>query len=86
MIRYANAKWPQEILHGEDLHDTLFEFFVGDDGFVFDPCFVGVDGVDGIFEDAGDLLVLVDPLKRSSFSFLGLVLLTSVSEGRVAES
>lgn len=61
MIRYANVKWPQEILHREDLHDTLFEFFVGDDGFVLDPGFVGVDGVEGIFEDAGDLFVLVDP-------------------------
>jgi hypothetical protein len=48
-------------LCGTDLHDPLFELFVGDDGFVLDPGFVGVDGVDGIFEDAGDLLVLVDP-------------------------
>jgi hypothetical protein len=43
-----------------DLHDPLFELFVGDDGLVLDPGFVGVDGVDGIFEDAGDFLVLVD--------------------------
>jgi hypothetical protein len=43
-----------------DLHDVLFEFFVGDDRAVFDLCFVGVDGVDGVFEDAGDLFGLVD--------------------------
>ena len=38
----------------------LFEFVVGDDGFVFDPGFVGVDGVNGIVEDAGDLFIFVD--------------------------
>ena len=47
-------------LSGPDLHDPLFEFVVGDGGFVFDPGFVGVDGVDGIFEDAGDLFMFVD--------------------------
>jgi hypothetical protein len=46
---------------GADLHDALFEFFVGDHGFVLDPGLVSIDGVDGIFEDAGDLFVLVDP-------------------------
>ena len=38
----------------------MFEFFVGDDGFVFDPGLVCIDGVDGILEDAGDLFVFVD--------------------------
>ena len=39
----------------------MFEFVVGDDGFVFDPRFVSIDGIDGVLEDAGDLFVLVDP-------------------------
>ena len=38
----------------------MFEFFVGDDGPVLDLCFIGVDGIGGIFEDAGDLFRLVD--------------------------
>jgi len=49
-----------EILYRPDLHDALFKFVVGDEGFVFDPGLVGVDGIDGIPEDSGDLLVLMD--------------------------
>ena len=43
-----------------NLHDPLFELFVGDDGFVFNTGFIGIDRVDGIFENAGYLFVLVD--------------------------
>ena len=42
------------------LHDTLFELLVGDDGPVLDPGLVGIDGIDGIFKDAGYLFGVVD--------------------------
>ena len=42
------------------LHDALFELFIGDDGFVLDTGFVGIDRIDGVFEDAGYFFVVVD--------------------------
>ena len=42
------------------LHDPLFEFFVGDERPVLDLCFVCIDRVGGVFEDAGDLFRFVD--------------------------
>ena len=47
-------------LHRFDLHDPMFELFVGDDGFIFDTGFVGIDRVDGVFEDAGYFFIFVD--------------------------
>ena len=38
----------------------MFEFVVCDERLVLDPRFVGVDGVDRVFEDARDLLGVVD--------------------------
>jgi hypothetical protein len=38
----------------------LFEFFVGDEGFVFDAGLVGIDGIDGIFEDTSYFLIFMD--------------------------
>jgi hypothetical protein len=43
-----------------NFHDAGLEFVVGENGPVLDPGLVGIDGVDRIFEDLGDLLVVAD--------------------------
>jgi hypothetical protein len=42
------------------VHDPGFERVIWYDRSVFDPGLVGVDGIDGIFEDLGDLIVVGD--------------------------
>ena len=47
-------------LHAFYVHDPGFELVVGHDRPVFDPGLVGVNGINGIFQDLGDLLVVGD--------------------------
>ena len=47
-------------LQGFDLHDPVFEFLIGDDGFVLDLCFVGIDGIDGVFQDTRYFFVFMN--------------------------
>ena len=50
----------EELLNGPYFHNSFFKLLVGNDGFVFDPCFVSVDGIDGILKDMGDLFIFVN--------------------------
>ena len=47
-------------LYAVYFEDARLEFVVWDDGPVFDAGLVGVDGIDGILEDLGDLIVVGD--------------------------
>ena len=45
---------------GSYFHDPGLEILVGKKGFVLDPGFVGVDGIDGVFQYFGDLFIVGD--------------------------
>ena len=43
------------------IHDPGFELIIRYNGPVFDPCFVGIDRIDRILQDLGDLFIIADP-------------------------
>ena len=49
------------VLHTFYIHDPGFELFIWHNGPVFDPRFVGIDRIDRILQDLGDLIIIADP-------------------------
>ena len=47
-------------LNAINFHDTGLKIFIGHRAAVLDPGLIGVDGIDRIAEDLGDLVIVAD--------------------------
>ena len=48
------------ILHRLYIHNPVFKVFVGHQRFVFNFCFIRIDGVNGVFQNLGDLFIVMN--------------------------